>query len=360
MKDKLLITLDYPPAFGGVSDYYSQLVRYFPDGELAVLDNNSGQLWQPQKGFLKWFKMLKAVARACRVGGYRKILVGQVIPLGWAAYILSFWFKFDYGVFLHGLDLSLALKTPRRRLGTKMILRRARWIICANSYTAKQVKKFLDQRFQTKIFIVNPGIDPTSLPSLETLNAQKLNLAGNPKLLTVGRLVKRKGIDKMLQILPEILLKYPKLKYYVLGQGPELENLKLQAQDLGLKDCVQFASGVAHMQKWLYYQECDLFILPALDLAGDYEGFGIVYLESALLGKPVVAGLSGGVKDAVVNEQTGLIVDVLQTQELKEAVLKLLDDQKLSQKMGQVARARVLENFTWEKQASKIAEILLK
>lgn len=360
MKDKLLITLDYPPAFGGVSDYYAQLVRYFPDGELAVLDNNSGQLWQPQKGFWKWFEMLKAVARACRAGGYQKILVGQIIPLGLAAYILSFWFKFDYGVFLHGLDLSLALKTPRRRWLVGLILRRARWIICANSYTADQVQKFLVKVTQKNISVVNPGIDPTNLPSLEILNAQKLNLAGNLKLLTVGRLVKRKGVDKMLQVLPEILLKYPELKYYVLGQGPELENLKRQAQDLGLKDCVQFVSGVEHTQKWLYYQACDLFVLPALDLAGDYEGFGIVYLEAALMGKAVVAGLSGGVKDAVIDGETGLIVDVEQIQDLKAAVMKLLADQKLSQQMGQTARARALENFTWSKQASKIAQILVK
>jgi len=369
----LLITLDYPPAWGGVSDYYAQLARHWPGGALDVLDNNDGRLWQARGGVFKWLKMLMVVARVMRRGRYQKVLVGQIIPLGWAAYVLRAWlswiFKFEYGVFLHGLDFSLALKTVRRKWLTGRILRGARWIICANSYTAQNVREFLGDAAAERVKVVNPGVEVSEenlaeekrYPSFALGMTERTEMTEySPTILTVGRLVKRKGIDKMLSAMPEILKKYPRARYVVAGKGPELENWRDLAEELGLAHCVKFETEVEHNQKWRLYRECDVFVLPALDLDGDYEGFGIVYLEAGLMAKPVVAGRSGGVADAVVDGQTGLIVDVSQPEVLAVAVLKLLDNPDSCARMGQAGRERVLRDFTWDRQAGRVAEIVVE
>ncbi len=374
MNKNLLITLDYPPAWGGVSDYYAQLVRHWPDGALDVLDNNDGRLWPCQLagksargGIFKWLKILVAVARAVWRGQYQRVLVGQIIPLGWAAYVLRVWlgwiFKFEYGVFLHGLDFTLALKTARRRWLAGLILKRARWIICANSYTAGKVREFLGDEMAGRVKVVNPGVDVQGASGLGlsvTEAHQKLKLVGEPIILTVGRSVKRKGADKMLLALPQILKKYQRVLYVVLGEGPELENWRILAEKLGVANRTQFVVGADQKEKWLYYQACDLFVLPAVDLDGDYEGFGIVYLEAGLMGKPVVAGRSGGVADAVIDGQTGLIVDASQPENLTMAISKLLDDAELRDRMGRAGRERAKREFNWERQARRIAEILVE
>ena len=103
-----------------------------------------------------------------------------------------------------------------------------------------------------------------------------------------------------------------------------------------------------------WYDLCDMFIMPARNINGDYEGFGMVYLEANLAGKPVVAGRSGGVGDAVVDGLNGLLVDPENTGEISRAIVKLARDPELRQKLGRQGRERALNDFNWQKQAKKI------
>ncbi|MBU4015184.1 glycosyltransferase family 4 protein [Patescibacteria group bacterium] len=103
-----------------------------------------------------------------------------------------------------------------------------------------------------------------------------------------------------------------------------------------------------------WYKICDIFIMPARNIKGDFEGFGIVYLEANLAGKPVIAGNSGGARDAVENGVNGLLVNPEDINEISNAIIKLAQDENLRKKLGEQGRERSIREFSWEKQAEKI------
>jgi phosphatidylinositol alpha-1,6-mannosyltransferase len=115
---------------------------------------------------------------------------------------------------------------------------------------------------------------------------------------------------------------------------------------------------LSETDKWHWLDLCDIFIMPARDIDGDLEGFGIVYLEAALAGKPVIAGRSGGVTDAVLDDRTGLLVNPEKTGEIAQAIIKLAQYQGLRQRLGDQARQRALTDFNWQKLAKKVQAII--
>lgn len=111
-------------------------------------------------------------------------------------------------------------------------------------------------------------------------------------------------------------------------------------------------------EKNLWHSLCDIFVMPARNIAGDFEGFGIVYLEANLAGKPVIAGRSGGVSDAVIDGLNGLLVDPENVNDLSKKIIRLALDHELRQKLGEQGRERALREFNWQKQTEKIYNII--
>jgi phosphatidylinositol alpha-1,6-mannosyltransferase len=140
------------------------------------------------------------------------------------------------------------------------------------------------------------------------------------------------------------------------GSGEELDNLKKAAEKLPKK--IIIIGDIDDKEKWAWLELCDIFIMVSRQLAGDYEGFGIVYLEAGLAGKPVIAGDSGGVRDAVFNGINGLLVNPENTDEIADAILSLYDNEKLKNELGAQGQRRVVETLTARKQADKIFQIL--
>jgi len=356
----LLFTLEYPPFNGGVANYYGNLASHWPLGEnFLVLNNNHDELIKKRR-FLAWWPAFLALKRKVAKNDIDYTLVGQILPLGLVAYLLSWLRPFRYAVFLHGLDFSWSLKTPRKKMATALILRRADKIIAANSYVAEQVKK-LFPRLANKVMIVNPGVfgaAPNMVASeIENLK-QKYNLVGKTALLSLGRLVKRKGVDRVIKALAEMTPEQvDKFIYLVAGSGPELKYLK-SLVPRRLFNKIIFLGEITEAEKWLWLSACDIFIMPSRDIAGDFEGFGIVYLEANLCGKPVIAGNSGGVRDAVLDNVTGLIADSENVQDIKEKILELAADPLKQKTLGQAGKDRVVAEFSWEKQAARIAQVL--
>lgn len=352
----LLFTLEYPPFFGGVANYYGNLAKYWPVNEkLLVLDNNRGELIKGRR-FLSWLPAVPTLARKLRMSQIDYLLVGQVLPLGTVAWLVSLMRPIKYAVFFHGMDLALALRTGRKRLITKLILKRAHQIICANSYVRDRLLEFMDG-IAAKIVIVNPGIE-SGVPTVDEkdLNALRMshNLEGKKILFTLGRLVKRKGVDRTIAsliALPEEITK--DLVYVIAGTGPREEYLK-SLVPLRFARKIIFLGAVTETEKWAWFKLCDIFVMPSRDISGDFEGFGIVYLEAGLFAKPVIAGNSGGVKDAVSHEETGLLVDPENIENLQLAIMRLLTDPELRQRLGENGQRRALKDFNWEKQSQKI------
>jgi phosphatidylinositol alpha-1,6-mannosyltransferase len=227
---------------------------------------------------------------------------------------------------------------------------------------ARETRKFYPKG-GNKINIVNPGIasDAPLVPSSDLTELSAVyNLGEKIVLLSLGRLVRRKGVDmtiKALERLPEPLIN--NLKYFVAGAGPEEEFLR-QLVPAKLKDNIIFLGKLEEEEKWLWLKRCDIFIMPARDILGDLEGFGIVYLEANLSGKPVIAGDSGGVRDAVVDGYNGILVNPENIDNIKEVIIQLVSDAGLREKMGEQGRERARRDFNWEKQIAEICAIIKK
>jgi len=356
----LLITLEYPPFKGGVANYYANLVKYWPLSErIEVLNNSRGELLR-RSGLFPWLKAVGTILKKQKSPGFDCLLVGQILPLGTDAYIISWLKPFNYSVVLHGLDFSLAVSSWRKRMLTIFILGRADKIICANSHVAALVGE-LKSKFSAKIIVVNPGVE-TIAPAIDSDQIATLKKKYGVDtedflLLSLGRLVARKGIDSVIKALSGDL-KEKKIKYFIAGIGPYEKELRALASVSPLKESIVFLGDISNDDKWLWLHACDALIMPAREIGPDFEGFGIVYLEANLVGKPVIAGDSGGVKDAVKDGWSGLLINPTDTLAIREAIIKLASDHNLCATLGSQGRARALEKFNWDRQANRLARAL--
>lgn len=241
-----------------------------------------------------------------------------------------------------------------------MILKRAANIICANSYLADQLAEFYPSA-KEKISIINPGvaIAAPEINPLEIIELRaKYNLTDKLILFSLGRLTPRKGVDQTIKALAQI----PKplsdqIVYFVAGRG-QAEKYLHDLVTPEWREKIIFLDELTEDKKWLWLAASDIFIMPARNIAGDFEGFGIVYLEANLCGKPVIAGDAGGVRDAVINGYNGLLVDPEDEISIKQAIIKLASDIELRQKLGRQGRERAEKEFNWEKQTAKLLTAL--
>ncbi|MFA5359474.1 MAG: glycosyltransferase family 4 protein [Patescibacteria group bacterium] len=350
----LLFTLEYPPFHGGVANYYSNLVKYWPKpNEIFVLSNSDNRLINGKFPLLKWLPAFFSLRKKIKQEKIDHILVGQILPLGTVALIYSKFYKIKYSVFLHGMDFSWAVKSPRKKWLTGKILKNADKIICVNSYVADLARQTFSG-IKHKIIVVNPGINTNAENNAQQIIQlkEKYHLENKMVLLSVGRLVKRKGFDVVVDCLPKTLEKIPNLIYVMIGDGPELKNYQS-------KNNVLIINNASDQERDLWYNICDIFIMPSRNINGDFEGFGIVYLEANLAGKPVIAGKSGGISDAVIDGLNGLLVDPLSSDQIISTIIKLAQDQSLRQKLGAQGKARAINDFNWPKQTNKIYNFLI-
>jgi phosphatidylinositol alpha-1,6-mannosyltransferase len=168
-----------------------------------------------------------------------------------------------------------------------------------------------------------------------------------PMLLTVGRLVPRKGVDVTLRAVAALKSRYPNLRYVVAGEGGDRARLEALAAGLGIASMVRFAGEVDELTKRAALHLCDVFVMPNRTHRGkDWEGFGIVFLEAALAGRPVVGGRSGGAADAIGEGVTGLLVDPENASAVTRAVEQLLNDPGLRDRFGREGACRARSQFS--------------
>lgn len=354
----LLFTLEYPPFHGGIANYYENLSKHWIGDAMIILHNNDNELINEKRSFLKWLPAIGTLWRTIKKEKIEYIIVGHILPLGTATWLVCCLLKIKYAVILHGMDFGMAVSRPQKKWLAKKILKRADKIICGNTYTAEMVKKAFGD--SAKIFVVNPGVENQISHNMEHITElkNKYNLDGKIVLLTVGRLVARKGIDKVLESMPVISQHLPNLVYIIIGNGPDLEELKSQINNYLLNKNTIIITDATDEERNSWYDLCDIFIMPARSEGGDFEGFGIVYLEAGLHGKPVIAGDSGGVRDAVEDNLNGLLINPTDTAAIARAVVGLAQDESLRRQLGEQGRARAIARFDWSKQVEKIYKIV--
>lgn len=221
----------------------------------------------------------------------------------------------------------------------RRIYRRARYLLAISHFTARAVRAHASTR--NPIEVAPLGIDTARFHDASGSRAVRKGYGGDaPILLTVGGLKPRKGQDVAIRAFRRVKRAFPAAQYLIVGTGRWREELEGLAKGLGLVDSVHFLGRVSDEALPAYYHACDVFVLTPRFINWSFEGFGLVYLEAAACGKASVASRSGGVEDAVIDGETGLLVPEGDVEATAEAVIRMLRDPELAHRLGESARAR--------------------
>jgi phosphatidylinositol alpha-1,6-mannosyltransferase len=374
-KNVLLVAGVFPPGIGGMQQYYYHLCRT-TSHHMTVLapiygNDEAVDRGQPytvvRRRFLQnetiqpssWHRLLYHTFTTIRSKKIDVTIYGYIL-IGLVGMLFKFFLHKKYIVSVHGKDLLEFRRFPGLHWLCKVILRRADGVLANSQYTKQIVIDYgVDKR---NIQVVYPGVEATlERGEKDRELIRKHNIDGKFVLLTVGRLVKRKGHDMVIRALPGILKQVPEAVYVIVGDGPERASLELAAIREGVGDKVIFAGSVndlSLLQK--YYRTADTFIMTSrlLENKGDVEGFGIVYLEAGSCGLPSVAGRTGGVTEAVIDNVTGLLVDPLSEREITEATVRLYREPALRAELAEAAYRRAKLSFQYDQIVQKMDAFL--
>ncbi|HAL91556.1 MAG TPA: hypothetical protein DCM68_00835 [Verrucomicrobia bacterium] len=372
----LMLTWNYPPTVGGIEQvayYTATSLRdrgHSVDIVAAALPPNAQEIADPagaphrarKKGIPAF--LVHAFCTGLKLARRHKpdALLCASLTAAPAAWLISKLTRIPYVVLIYGSDLVLPRRLYQWAIGPLLSGARRLFPISQNTME-RLVRRGLDP---SRIRLVSPGVTPpppaTASPGDSIVRLMK-ELQGRPVLLTVGRLVRRKGILEFIeQVMPLLAARIPDLAYLVVGGEPKSslihqeriwDQLTDAIQKGGHENRVKLLGRLSDADLGLVYQQSSLFILPCRDDPADIEGFGIVILEASLHGVPSVATRCGGIPDAIAEGQTGVLVPPGRPQEMAEAILDLLQRPDRRREMGEAARQRTLSEFGWDAVAAR-------
>lgn len=257
-----------------------------------------------------------------------------------------------YFVFLHGEDVAATLVThvPGRRASCRRMLEHAHGTFWNSTYSASLARALCGRALPT-VCVVGCGYPPEQIVAEPDGAAarQRLGWPAGPVLLTVARVILRKGIDTVLRALPEVRGAFPEVRYVVVGNGPDRAALARLADELRLGACVQFLGVVPEAVKRDAYLASSLYVMPSRPgPEGEVEGFGISYLEANAHGLAVVGSRAGGIPDAVGDGENGVLVDPHDVAGLARAVIALLGQPDRCRDMARVGQERIRTRYNWK------------
>ncbi|MFB1036244.1 MAG: glycosyltransferase family 4 protein [Sinobacterium sp.] len=375
-KKVLVLTENFPPISGGSGRWFWELYSRLPKEQYLILaDDVQGAsefdsthqlniLRIPLKSTEWGLKSIRGLKFYWRVfWQIRKIIkqhhithfhCGRVIHEGVTAWLLKLITGTPYLCYVHGEDVETAATSGEHNLMVKQVCKHAELLIC-NSHNSANIVKRLNYGSDDKIHVLHPGVDASLfVPSAaDDEFKQQMGWQGRKVIITVGRLQARKGQDMMLRATALLKQQFPDILYAIIGRGECLESLKALTAELSINEYVQFLTDVSDAQMIQCYQQSDMFILPNRTIGNDIEGFGMVLVEAQACGKPVIAGDSGGTKETMLVNQSGLVIDCTDAQLISTMVAKLLTDPKSRLQMGKIGRKHVESELDWQAHVQK-------
>jgi phosphatidylinositol alpha-1,6-mannosyltransferase len=375
----LFISTEYPPMSGGISSHLSNLWKNQPFNSSLVLSYGSekdgvrddgGNLIIRKKYPLgpssraRILRTLFIAVQVLKLGRRWKLRTchcGQVLSAGISGMLRRMLKGTPYLVYVYSADVL----EFSRGMFTSFLLRSiiaGSVRVIANSRFTRDVLISKVHSARNKIIIITPAIDTKPFISGKTREQARREL-GVPRdkkvLLTVARLAARKGHATVVDALRKLSERRDDLIYLVVGKGPLRDSLGSYVRERGLAGKVRFEGEVSGEKLADYYKACDVFVMvPELDLGkGDSEGFGVVFLEAGASARPVVAGKTGGVPEAVVDGETGILVDPADPEALERAICRLLNDEEAARRMGEISRKRVGEEFDVRTRSDLLREL---
>ncbi|MCR4313746.1 MAG: glycosyltransferase family 4 protein [Candidatus Uhrbacteria bacterium] len=355
-KKLLLITPDFPPNEGGVARYLRALAEHFKSRIEVLADlHPAWNTFDPTAGYpiyrapllsrLLWPRWLTTVKYLWTYRQrYDVILVSHILPIGSAAWLAKKFTGDPYVVFVHGMDIRLAMSSSRKRRLAMRVLKGAQLVVANSQALARELSSNFGVN---EILVVYPCI--TSIPLTPLKPSTPFSL------LTVSRLVQRKGHTHVLNALAHLrgTGELQDFIYHIVGEGPMESSLKSMVETLGLENHVQFHGQVTDEERQQLYEQAYVFVMPVSQDTQDKEGFGLVYIEAAAFGVPSIATRVDGVDEAVIDGQTGILLKSQNDQLLANAILTLSRDSSLREQLGATAREHA-KSFTCENQMSKL------
>lgn len=364
----LFIVNDFPPIVGGQSTYLYNLVRAFPADKVIVLapyqknceDFDMNQEFAIiRKHYLYRIpiieKLLKIIIPLFHTRSIlekteiKHIHCAHVLSTGVMGLILNKIFKQSYYVYTYSADIMEYQKFFLIKSVLVSVLKNATKVVAISEYNKiKLLELGVDEG---KIIKIMPKIDFQKFcePIDHTGLIANYKLQNKKILLSVNRLVERKGNDSVIKVLAKVKEKVADVVYLIVGSGEYENRLKELVDEYNLKNEVIFIPNASDKDVLGFYDLCDVFIMLSREMKakGDAEGFGIVFLEANACKKPVIGGNSGGIPDAVVDGETGILVDPLDIDQISDVVVKMLSDKEYASKLGENGYSRARDDFDW-------------
>lgn len=374
----MFVTNDFGPRAGGIETFIIGLIQRRPFGTTIVytsFQDNSEQYdsdWLANYGvrvirdrakiLLPTPRVALELQRIVKKEAITTVVFGAAAPLGLLSASLKRAGVARTVALTHGHEVWWARVFPfnllMRRIGSTVDV-----LTYLGSFTRTAISQGISAKAQRSMVKIAPGIDVDHfIPTDASALRKSLGITEKKVIVSVGRLVHRKGQDFLITSMPHILKSVPDAHLLLIGQGPYRERLEKLVRKNKLENSVTFIGRIQYKELPMYLCVGDIFAMPSRSrLMGlEVEGLGIVYLEASSCGLPVLAGNSGGAPDAVLQNKTGLVVDGTNEQEIAAAAIEMLNNSSASQLMGISGRQWIIDNWRWEIWSKDFEDLLQK
>ncbi|MEV6475296.1 glycosyltransferase family 4 protein [Streptomyces sp. NPDC051657] len=386
----LVVTNDFPPRQGGIETFVHAMTSRFPTDSVVVYTSAEPGaaahdaalphpvVRDPARTLLPVPRVAARAVEIARHHGCDSVWFGAAAPLG----LLADRLRRGSGVrravaTTHGHEVWWA-RTPGARTLLRRIGDRTDTVTYLGEATRAPIAAALGPAAARRMVRLAPGVDAEAFRVREETREavrpgardgtrppaggvrERYGLGGRPVILCAARLVPRKDQDTLIRALPAVRRAVPDAVLLLTGDGPYARALRRLAADTGVADAVILAGGQPHAAMPEHYAACDVFAMPCRTRRRglEVEGLGIVFLEAAASGLPVLVGDSGGAPDTVRDGETGHVVDGRDVGAVADRLVALLRDRSAAAAMGEKGRAWVREAWGWERTYDTLAGLL--
>ncbi|WP_436795602.1 glycosyltransferase family 4 protein [Actinospongicola halichondriae] len=362
----LLVTNDFPPKIGGIQTLLWELWRRLDPSTFAVLTtpHEGSSQWDAEQAFrvertrepvlLPHPGLVRQIDRLAAEIGAETVVLDPALPLG----LVGPHLERPYSVLLHGAEVTVPGRLPGSNVAIRRVLRGAARVIAFGGYPAAEAERAAGRPLP--MTVVPCGIDSARFRPLDADERASVRarhgLDDGPLVLSLSRLVPRKGMDVLIDASARLADRIPGLQVAIGGSGRDRRRLETRAARTGAP--VTFLGRVPEDDLASVYGAADVYAMLCRNRwAGlEQEGFGIVFLEAAAAGVPQIAGNSGGAAEAVVDGVTGLVVgDPHDVVAVEDALERLLTDPALRSDMAAKGRERAIDEFDYDRLAPRLA-----
>ena len=366
IKKTLFVTNDFGPRAGGIESFIIGLIEHLPFGSTTVYTSAQGDThaydatWLEKYGvrvirdrakiLLPTPRITGDIVRLIQAEAIETVAFGAAAPLALMASRLRGAGVGRIIALTHGHEVWWSKVFPftraMRRIGSSVDV-----LTYLGEFTRTAIAGALAPKSAGAMVKIAPGIDTEHFAPIDSTSLREsLGLSQKKVIVSVGRLVHRKGQDRLIESMRAIVQEVPTAHLLLIGEGPYREHLQALVRKYALDDHISFIGRIQYADLPQYICLGEIFAMPSRSrfFGLEVEGLGIVYLEASACGLPVIAGASGGAPDALIDGTTGVVVDGLDSAAIAVAAINLLNNPAQARLMGQAGRRWIVEKWRWQ------------